>query len=93
MNPWDVEWLFPQVPLGTQVQIINQPVKISRDPDGELIVEIHSPLSEDESQIGVKKSVEAPKVLLDDIEGDKKATQRLYSELDKQSGLPVILKS
>ncbi|PSW25680.1 peptidase [Photobacterium phosphoreum] len=93
MNPWDVEWLFPHVALGTQVQIINQPVKTSRDPDGELIVEVHAPLSKDESQMGIKKNIDAPKTLLEGVEGDTKATQRLYSELDKQSGLPAILKS
>jgi len=45
MLPEDIEYLFPQVPVGTPVQIINQPVKAGWY-GGELFVEVHPPLEE-----------------------------------------------
>ncbi|WP_223177952.1 L,D-transpeptidase family protein [Pseudohalioglobus sediminis] len=45
MLPEDIEYLFPQVPVGTPVQIINQPVKAGWY-GGELYVEVHPPLEE-----------------------------------------------
>ena len=45
MNPVDIAWLFEQVTVNEEVRIINQPIKISAEPDGENILEVHSPLS------------------------------------------------
>ncbi|WP_305418903.1 L,D-transpeptidase family protein [Photobacterium leiognathi] len=91
MNPWDVKWLFPHVALGTQVRIINQPVKYSVEPNGKIIVEVHSPLSKDESQIGEKKTLTASKQLIEDLNYDNDAYQVLNKALDEQSGIPVVL--
>lgn len=44
--PEDIEELFGRVPVGTPVQILNQPVKIGWQ-DGVLYVEVHPPLDED----------------------------------------------
>ncbi|PIE46172.1 MAG: hypothetical protein CSA45_00410 [Gammaproteobacteria bacterium] len=46
MRREDVESLFNQVPRGTTVRIINQPLKIGRFA-GSLFMEFHSPLEED----------------------------------------------
>ena len=46
MYPEDIEMLFAQVPVGTQVQIINQPIKLGWLGDT-LFVELHPPLEED----------------------------------------------
>ncbi|MCK6370145.1 MAG: L,D-transpeptidase family protein [Gammaproteobacteria bacterium] len=40
MNPEDISWLFPQIRVGTPVQIVNQPVKFGWSPDG-LFLEVH----------------------------------------------------
>jgi len=45
MYPEDIANLFPNVPVGTQVQIVNQPVKIGWLFDT-LFIEIHPPLEE-----------------------------------------------
>lgn len=45
MYPDDIELLFRVVPVGTQVRVINQPVKISKQ-DGELVLQIYPMLSE-----------------------------------------------
>ena len=40
MYPEDIEALFPQVPVGTKVWLINEPVKVAYV-DGELLLEVH----------------------------------------------------
>ncbi len=49
MYPEDIEMLFEQVPVGTQVHIINQPIKLGWLGDS-LFVELHPPLEEDEEK-------------------------------------------
>jgi L,D-transpeptidase ErfK/SrfK len=43
MYPEDVATLFPQIPVGTPVRIINEPVKVAWV-DGELLLEAHPPV-------------------------------------------------
>jgi L,D-transpeptidase ErfK/SrfK len=43
MYPEDVAALFPQIPVGTPVRIINEPVKVAWV-DGELLLEAHPPV-------------------------------------------------
>ncbi|GIU21557.1 peptidase [Shewanella colwelliana] len=50
LNPDDIEWLFNQAKYGDSVRVINQTVKISAEPDGRHIIEVHSPLSESEHE-------------------------------------------
>ncbi|WP_206483721.1 L,D-transpeptidase family protein [Thalassotalea sp. G2M2-11] len=42
----DIEWLFNNVHKGTQVRIINQAIKMSYERDGQKLIEVHRPLSE-----------------------------------------------
>lgn len=48
MLPEDIEQLFPQVAIGTRVQIINQPAKAGWFGD-KLYLEVHPPMEEDEA--------------------------------------------
>ncbi|WP_315902098.1 L,D-transpeptidase family protein [Photobacterium rosenbergii] len=91
MNPWDVEWLFNQVGRGTRVQIINQPVKHTVEPDGSVYVEVHEPLSRNENQMGEFKTVKAPDSLKAEVAGSDDAYQNLELALLKQSGVPQRL--
>jgi L,D-transpeptidase ErfK/SrfK len=43
MNPDDVAALFPMIPVGTPVRLINEPVKVAWV-DGELLLEAHPPV-------------------------------------------------
>jgi L,D-transpeptidase ErfK/SrfK len=43
MYPEDIEALFPLVPVGTKVTIVNEPVKVAYV-DGELLLEVHPPV-------------------------------------------------
>ena len=50
MNPADIAWLFEQVTINEEVRIINQPIKIAVEPNGEKMLEVHSPLSTGKEQ-------------------------------------------
>jgi lipoprotein-anchoring transpeptidase ErfK/SrfK len=45
LNPVDIAWLFQQVAKGEPVRIINEPIKVSTEPNGKNILEVHAPLS------------------------------------------------
>jgi L,D-transpeptidase YbiS len=47
----DIKFLFENVPVGTRVQFINEPVKATSEPDGSRYIEVHNPLSTSEDQI------------------------------------------
>jgi len=53
----DIKWLFKNVPVGTRVQFIDQPIKASVEPDGSRYVEIHNPLSQTEEQFASREPV------------------------------------
>jgi len=50
MNAPDIKALFGQVRVGTRVQIINEPVKFSVEPDGKRYIEVHRPLAQVEGE-------------------------------------------
>ncbi|VTN15221.1 Probable L,D-transpeptidase YbiS precursor [Raoultella terrigena] len=43
-------FLFENVPVGTRVEFIDEPVKATSEPDGSRYVEVHNPLSTTEAQ-------------------------------------------
>lgn len=50
MNAPDIKALFELVRVGTRVQIINEPVKFSVEPDGKRYIEVHRPLAQVEGE-------------------------------------------
>ncbi|TCB87614.1 LysM peptidoglycan-binding domain-containing protein [Enterobacter quasihormaechei] len=50
MNAPDIKALFEQARVGTRVQIINEPVKFSVEPDGKRYIEVHRPLAQAEGE-------------------------------------------
>lgn len=50
MNAPDIKALFEQARVGTRVQIINEPVKFSVEPDGKRYIEVHRPLAQAEDE-------------------------------------------
>lgn len=91
MLPEDIEALFPQVPVGTAVRIINQPAKAGWYGD-KLYLEIHPPLDEDKT--GWESMIENTLNVIDEAqfrrlaELDMDAIQRAIVE---QTGLPVVI--
>ncbi|NNC64793.1 MAG: L,D-transpeptidase family protein [Gammaproteobacteria bacterium] len=53
LYPEDIEALFDRVPSGTPVNIIDEPV-LAGWRDGELFLEVHAPLAEDERDMGAQ---------------------------------------
>ena len=43
----DIKWLYDNVPQGTQVKIIDQPLKMSYEAPGLKMYELHEPLTAD----------------------------------------------
>ena len=46
----DNERLFNLVPVGTRVEFINRPIKYCEEPNGEIYIEVHQPLSRTEAE-------------------------------------------
>ncbi len=68
MYPEDVEALFPLVPVGTPVRLINQPIKVAWV-DGELLLEAHPPV--DAQGQSVEPNLEEFSQLLQAAVGDQ----------------------
>lgn len=70
MLPEDIEWLFPQVPAGLPVAIVNQPVKVGLR-DGRLYLEAHPALEDrgpeevDRLIERIRASAQAARVVMD----------------------------
>ena len=86
MLPEDIEWLFPQVPTGLPVTIVNQPVKMGLR-DGRLYVEAHPALEDrgpnelDDLIIRIRAASQAARVALD--------VQAMRRVLIERKGVPT----
>lgn len=93
MLPDDIERLFPQLPVGTPVNIVNQPVKAGWH-GGKLYIEVHPPLEEYPNDRG--SMVEEMMLALDDAMARRSAATALNNaaideELTRQTGLPTVI--
>ncbi|MCX8957282.1 L,D-transpeptidase family protein [Erwinia psidii] len=89
----DIKWLFDNVPAGTRVQFIDQPIKASVEPDGSRLVEVHNPLSQTQEQFNSREPVPlsiTPVVnkVVSDASVD---SATLDNALKTRSGMPVKL--
>ncbi|MEQ4730805.1 MULTISPECIES: L,D-transpeptidase family protein [Providencia] len=89
LRPDDIEALFKTVPKGTRVQVIDQPVKYSKETDGSYYIEVHQPLSRtnnDDPQTMPIKLTDDFKRFLENEGVDKALVEK---ELARRSGMPV----
>src|SRR3569833_603 len=91
MYPEDVAALFPLIPVGTKVWLINEPVKVAFA-GGELLVEAH-PAVDDEGQNTADPNMELLSQKLDQALGS--TTAAIHWELAKQAlqaanGIPTV---
>lgn len=89
--PEDIEYLYEQVPEGTPVRIVNQPLLLARDGD-DLLLEAHTSLEEDERDWSADWPVrlERARASLD----NKRAhvdEQRVTLIVSEQRGFPVSI--
>ncbi|AIR00873.1 L,D-transpeptidase [Pluralibacter gergoviae] len=85
----DIKYLFDNVPVGTRVQIIDQPVKYTAEPDGSRWLEVHEPLSRNRAEFESDRKVPLPMTaaLRTFTDGDSRAA----AEMQRRSGMPVQL--
>ncbi|MDR2215880.1 MAG: L,D-transpeptidase family protein, partial [Nevskiaceae bacterium] len=91
MYPEDIEELFPMVPLGTPVYLINEPVKVAWI-DGLLVLEAH-PQVDGEGQT-IEPDVSVLEEFFDKALGDSQAAihwDRARAELGAARGMPVVV--
>ncbi|MFU0867558.1 L,D-transpeptidase family protein [Kluyvera ascorbata] len=85
----DLKKLFSEVPVGTRVEFVNQPVKASVEPDGARYIEVHSPLSE--SGASTAKATVIPASLNATLAAADIQQPVLKQALTMRSGMPVRL--
>ncbi|QIA65881.1 L,D-transpeptidase family protein [Vibrio astriarenae] len=86
MEPKDIEWLFYQVDKGTNVRIIDEPVKMTLEPDRSVFVEAHEPLTRSD---GTKKDLEIPLELRWWLDEYGLSDSKTRAVLMAQNGVPV----
>lgn len=86
MEPKDIDWLFPKVSLGEKVRVINEPIKISLEPDRSVFIEAHEPLTRSD---GSKKSLEMPLELGWWLEEFDHSDVKARAAILAQNGVPV----
>ena len=89
----DIKFLFQNVPVGTRVQFIDEPVKVTTEPDGSRFMEVHNPLSTTEAQFEGGETV--PVVLtkaVQSVTSQPDVDQSIVDQAVKnRSGMPVRL--
>ena len=87
----DIKYLFDTVPVGTRVQIIDQPVKYTVEPDGSRWVEVHEPLSRNRAEYESDRKVPLPvtPALQAFVKGEGVDVNRAEQALERRSGMPV----
>lgn len=92
LNPDDIEWLFHQTKYGDPVRVVNETVKISTEPDGRHIIEVHSALSKSEFEMQQEKVVTMSKEIVKFISQDDIDSFKANDALLTQNGLPVNIR-
>ncbi len=87
----DIKYLFDNVPVGTRVQFIDQPVKATVEPDGRRWLEVHEPLSRNRAEFESDNKVPLPitPALRNMTEGYDVDAATVSAALSRRSGMPV----
>ena len=91
MYPEDIERLFEGIPVGTPVQLVNQPIKLGWLA-GSLFVELHPPLDEDQDKYAnYMQSVLDAIAEFTDQEEINLSGRTLWQAIEHQDGIPVAI--
>lgn len=88
MEPKDIDWLFHHVNTGLKVKIINEPVKVTLEPDRSVYVEAHEPLTRSN---GDKKPLEMPIELGWWLDEYGLSDAKAEAVIKAQNGVPVMV--
>jgi len=84
----DIKYLFDNVPVGTRVQLIDRPVKVTTEPDGSRWGEVHEPLSRNRAEFESPRKVPLP---ISAALRTELINEGAGAELERRSGMPVKL--
>ncbi len=89
----DIEYLFNNVPIGTRVEFINEPIKYTTTDDGSIYIEVHQPLSMNEEEIlsETNNDFNFSKADLEFFKNENINQDILQKALKERSGRPVLL--
>lgn len=87
----DIKFLFDSVPVGTRVQLIDQPVKTTLEPDGTRWLEVHEPLSRNRTEFESDKKVPITLTgaLRKEVESADVDSERVTDTIERRSGIPI----
>lgn len=83
-----IKYLFDNVSVGTRVQLIDRPVKVTTEPDGSRWVEVHEPLSRNRAEFESTRKVPLP---ISAALRTELINEGAGAELERRSGMPVKL--
>lgn len=91
MNPEDIEWLYKHTPSGTQVKIMDQPIKMTYTQDQKKVIEIHSPLTKDN---GIKQTLwPLPESVVNFVGNNPEELKQLENMVTNPNGLPKAIEA
>ena len=93
MNAPDIKALFEQVRVGTRVQIINEPVKFSVEPDGKRYIEVHRPLAQVEGENPQVSPIAHSADFATSVSQAGSDKALIEKALARRAGIPVIVSS
>ena len=93
MNAPDIKALFEQVRVGTRVQIINEPVKFSVEPDGKRYIEVHRPLAQAEGENPQVSPITHSADFATFVSQGGSDKALIEKALSRRAGIPVIVSS
>ncbi len=93
MNAPDIKALFEQVRVGTRVQIINEPVKFSVEPDGKRYIEVHRPLAQAEGENPQVSPITHSADFATFVSQSGSDKSLIEKALSRRAGIPVIVSS
>ncbi|EHN8921107.1 L,D-transpeptidase LdtE [Enterobacter asburiae] len=93
MNAPDIKALFEQVRVGTRVQIINEPVKFSVEPDGKRYIEVHRPLAQVEGENPQVSPITHSADFATFVSQAGSDKTLIEKALSRRAGIPVIVSS
>lgn len=91
MYPEDIEKIFPLVPLGTQVTIVDEPIKIGHQ-GKKFFIEVHKPL-EERGQYNEKDTIDLIEKLTKLVDNTPVHVRwkRALKAIKRESGIPVVV--
>lgn len=91
MYPEDIARMFPDVPIGTHVALINEPIKLAKV-GGEIWLEVHPPINEEGQATAVDSQIFEAR--LDELLGESEVMinwDLAISALRESSGIPLMI--